>query len=72
MDRYRNYLKDNVTLFKEKIEELKLNKANDEFAKGQLLAYYDVLTIFKEQAEVFDIDLKEIGLDTYDENNILY
>jgi len=70
MNKYQNYLKDNMTLFKEKIEELKLSENEDEFIKGQLLAYYDILTIFKVQAKVFDIELNEIGLDTFDENSI--
>jgi hypothetical protein len=72
MDKYKNYLKDNITLFKDKIEELKLNKNEDEFIKGQLLAYYDILTTFKEQAEIFDIELEILGLNDFDENGILF
>ena len=72
MDKYKNYLEDNMILIRNKIEELKLAHNIDEFTKGQLITYYDVITIFKEQAVVFDIELKEIGLDTFDENSILF
>jgi hypothetical protein len=70
MDKYQNYLRDNILLLIEKIEELK-QKENDDFVNGQLLAYYDVITIFKEQAKLFDIKLEEIGLNSVNEDSIL-
>ena len=48
-----------------------LKKKRDDFALGQLTAYYDVLTIFKEQAISFGIEIKDIGLDQIDENAVL-
>lgn len=74
MEKYKNYLVDNISLILEKIDELKLDSeqdANDAFLIGKKTAYYDIITIFKEQAELFDIDLKEIGLENLNENNIL-
>lgn len=70
MEKYKNYLIDNITLIIEEIELLKNNK-EDEFVKGQRTAYYSVITIFKEQAKLFDIDLKEIKLDLLNEADIL-
>jgi hypothetical protein len=72
MEKYKNYLVDNIGLVLEKIDELNSEQdSNDAFLIGKRTAYYDIITIFKEQAELFDIDLREIGLENLNENNIL-
>lgn len=44
------------------IEETKQNP-NDEFYKGQKLAYYEILDTLKNELTAHDQDLKEFGLD---------
>ena len=68
---YKNYLKDNISIIAEKINELLYSNKRDDFALGELTAYYDIIDIFKQQALLFDIDIKDIGLDKVDEYNIL-
>lgn len=34
-----------------------------EFNEGKRLAYYEVLDCFKDQFEIYDIDIKKYGLD---------
>ena len=75
MEKYENdkhYLKDNISIIAEKINELLYNNKRDDFILGELTAYYDIIDIFKQQALVFDIDIKDIGLDKVDEYNILF
>jgi len=68
---YKNYLKDNISIIAEKINELLYTNERDDFILGELTAYYDIIDIFKQQALLFDIDIKDIGLDKVDEYNIL-
>ena len=68
---YKNYLKDNISIIAEKINELLYSNKRDNFILGELTAYYDIIDIFKQQALLFDIDIKDIGLDKVDEYNIL-
>ena len=68
---YKNYLKDNISIVAEKINELLYTNERDDFILGELTAYYDIIDIFKQQALLFDIDIKDIGLDKVDEYNIL-
>ncbi len=71
MKNYKNYLKDNICIIIEKINELLSSNKRDDFILGELTAYYDIIDIFKRQALLFDIDIKDIGLDKVDEYNIL-
>ena len=42
---------------------IKTKQKKDLLSQGQLLAYYDILTIMKEQAELaFDININELGI----------
>ena len=68
---YKNYLKDNISIIAEKINELLYTNERDDFILGELTAYYGIIDIFKQQALLFDIDIKDIGLDKVDEYNIL-
>lgn len=49
-------------------EEAKQNKADD-FYKGRMLAYYEILDTIKSELDVRDADLKEFGLDFDLEND---
>ncbi|CAD7289831.1 hypothetical protein LMG7974_01916 [Campylobacter majalis] len=74
MKKYKNYeyyLKDNILIIIEKINELIYNNEKNDFVLGELTAYYDIIDVFKQQALLFDIDIKDIGLDKIDEYCIL-
>ena len=71
-ENYKHYPKDNISIIAEKINELLYNNKRDDFILGELTAYYDIIDIFKQQALLFDIDLKDIGLDKVDEYNIIF
>lgn len=59
------YLADLGTIIKEKADEAKKNDDN-EYEIGYRMALYEVISLMCQQAEVFDIDLKDIGLDGID------
>ena len=71
-ENYKHYLKDNISIITEKINELLYTNKRDDFVLGELTAYYDIIDVFKQQALLFDIDIKDIGLDKVDEYNILF
>lgn len=71
-ENYKHYLKDNISIITEKINELLYANKRDDFILGELAVYYDIIDIFKQQALLFDIDIKDIGLDKVDEYNILF
>lgn len=50
------------------VEESEKNKS-DAFNQGRRLAYYEMLDILKNELDVRDADLKELGLD-FDVNKI--
>ena len=70
-ENYQYYLKDNMSIIIEKINELSLGDEKNDFILGALTVYYDIIDIFKQQAKLFDIDIEKIGLDKINENNIL-
>ena len=45
---------------------LKAKEGNDPFAAGKVAAYYDVLTVALEQAELMGIDPAEFGMADFD------
>ncbi|MBW7899837.1 MAG: hypothetical protein H3C26_00020 [Rhodocyclaceae bacterium] len=47
------------------------NREGGSFSSGKVMAYYDVLTIAMEQAEVMNIPLDEIGLEGFDPDGLL-
>ena len=71
-ENYKHYLKDNISIIAEKINELLYSNKRDDFALGELTAYYDIIDVFKQQALLLDINTKDIGLDKVDEYNILF
>ncbi len=70
MNKYKNYIADTIFLINEKIEKLKKEK-KDDYLLGQVMAYYDVITTLVNQANAFDIDIKELNLDKVDGRDIL-
>ncbi len=72
---YFHFTKDIVELLKEKTIEAKL-KGDEEsseidFSNGYSMAYYEVLSLFIDQAKAFDIPLDEIGLSSFELDNLL-
>jgi len=65
------FLADLVPIIKDLIVKIK-QKPTDDFEAGLVFAYYDVLSIVQMQAENFEIDLKEIGLDYQLESELIY
>ncbi|MDN3506636.1 MAG: hypothetical protein P0S96_05355 [Simkaniaceae bacterium] len=63
-EKFEHYLQDLISFIKEEAKEAKLNKTKtpSDFNKGHLMAYYEVISLMKEQAIVFDIDQEELGL----------
>ncbi|MCO6492001.1 MAG: hypothetical protein J5I98_26530 [Phaeodactylibacter sp.] len=62
---FKKLIQELVKNLKQKAVHLKQKKTkNDLFQQGQLQAFYTILSIMQEQAELsFDIELKEIGLE---------
>lgn len=44
---------------------------DDPFEEGRVFAYYDVLTVAIEHAQLLDVDLAELGLAGFDPNKEL-
>jgi hypothetical protein len=71
MEKYKLYLNEIIDIFFEKINTLMQEEEND-FQKGQLFVYYDILTILKEQAKLFEITFEELGINEINENELLF
>ncbi len=63
--KYKLYLQDLVTILKERLEDT-IKKECSEFDLGVQMECYNILDIIKQQAEVFNIPLAELGLEHYD------
>ena len=68
VNNYKEYIIDSIYLFVDKIKELETeirdsNQNDKEYIKGQIMAYYDVLTTLSSQSEMFDIPLSDLGLE---------
>jgi len=70
---YKNYLLNTLAILLEKNKSLQeqAQQSKDEFLDGQLFAYYDILTILKQQAIAFGIDEKELGLAEISEADLI-
>ena len=70
---YRDYLKDLSTLLRDTAENAmkEWEKEQSGFNSGQLMAYHQVLSLMVEQAEAFQIRLKDVGLETIDPDKYL-
>lgn len=67
-----NYLADLGTLLKEAALDAKaeavqeIGQPGHQFALGRLTAFYEVLSLMRQQAEAFGIDAKEMSLRDFD------
>jgi hypothetical protein len=67
-DTYRNFLLDLGTLLRERAGRAS-GEARAEaspFARGQAIAYAEVLSLMQQQAAAFGIPLRDVGLDGFD------
>ncbi len=71
-DKYKNYLYDLGILFKEKAMSAKadelssLDTVDRNYKIGYLMAYHEVISIMKQQADAFDIGHIDLGLNDID------
>lgn len=63
-DSHANYLSDFGTLVAEMAIEAKRNlgKSSDQFSCGKLMAYYEVVSLMKQQADAFQLPIEDVGL----------
>jgi len=64
-DRYKNYLHDVGSEIVDLAKEAKkrsLERAND-YERGRLFSYYEILDLMRQQAATFDIELRDVGLE---------
>ena len=64
METCKNYLTDLTTILLDKLKELEdeaTSSAVEDYLRGQIMAYYDTLSIIKSQAELFDISVEELN-----------
>jgi hypothetical protein len=68
-DKYKLYLIDLVSILKEEAYEARKKRGpnSDDFYEGRLMAYYEFVSLLKQQADAFGIDLKDINLQDFDE-----
>ena len=70
-DKFKNYIYDLGKMLKEKAREAKRDKdtssnGDDNYKIGYLMAFHEVIDLMKQQAVVFKIEQKEIGLEDID------
>lgn len=71
-DLYKNYVYDLCTLVKMKAREAKfekdksVNTDDEKYQLGHLMAFYEVVSLMKQQADAFEIDPKLLGLEDLD------
>lgn len=67
-DKYKNYIYDLSTLFKEKAKKAKRNKDssigtdNANYDLGYLMAFHEMIDVMQQQAKAFNIEKGDIGL----------
>lgn len=75
-DKYKSFLISFSEALKQYAHEAKaqkdaaLHSKNESFATGYLGGFHRVVTLMQQQAEIFDISSKEIGIDI-DENDLI-
>ncbi len=65
-----NFLKDYIFIIREQLSKTR-QKCDNEYDRGRVFAYYDILSILQMQAQSFEIDLDKIGLDYELTNELL-
>ena len=68
---YQHFLFDLIPLIKENLQEVKQDK-KDDYNKGKVFAYFDILSLIQIQANNFGLDLKELGLENDVTNELFY
>ena len=74
-EKYKNYLGDLGTIAKEyALESISEHKAakgtsEEDYKTGYMMGFHRFITLMQQQAESFDIPLKEIGLADIDEGD---
>jgi len=61
-DKLENYMYDLSRLITEYAEEAKASAFRDEFQKGRLMAFYEIISLMRQQADIFDISSDKLGL----------
>lgn len=66
-EKIKGYLTDSITLLKEQAREAKKEADSpkedfEDYNKGEWMAYCTLFSLLKQQASVFDIDEKELGV----------
>lgn len=61
---YKDYLKDLVNLLKD--YSMKIEK-HDDFNNGYRFAFFKIISLMKQQADVFGIPYNELGIEEIDE-----
>jgi hypothetical protein len=72
-NKYKLYLIDLVSILKEEAFKAKEKSVIDSsnFDEGRLMAYYEFISLLKQQANAFGIDLEDINLKDFDEYKAL-
>ena len=65
-DTYKHYLRDLIYLIKERESELKSDESKTEFNNGIECGYSEIISLVENQAFAFNIDLKTIGFNDYE------
>ena len=65
-DTYRHYIRDLVYILKERRFEQSKETNKDEFNKGIAFAFNSILDTMKNQADSFQIELKDIGFEDFE------
>lgn len=66
-----DFLHDYVTLLLEKRAQIKAEGAGVDFEKGRLFGLYEALSLLSDQLMAFEIDPSDIGLESFDPDQIL-
>lgn len=68
----QNFIQHFVMVLKEKMNEIyPMSEAPNEFEGGKSLAYYEVADLITECCKVFDINLKDLGIDSFNPDKLL-
>jgi len=62
LETYKNFLLDLIPLIKQNLSAVK-KEINDDYNKGRIYSYFDVLSLIQQQAISFGINLKELDLE---------
>ena len=74
---YKSYLISLGEVIREYAKEAKRNKdlaigtEREQLATGYLSGFHRIVTLMQQQAEIYDISLKEISLDKLDETDLI-